>query len=80
MQEGKTLQLCAPKGMVISPGMKLQMEGFGMPFSTDDNLTGFGNLIVEFNVLFPSAIEIECKCQLKDYFSKLLSYFNNVSM
>mmetsp|Transcript_1409 Transcript_1409/g.1287 ORF Transcript_1409/g.1287 Transcript_1409/m.1287 type:complete len:247 (+) Transcript_1409:606-1346(+) len=61
--DGKKIDISTMKGEVITPGMRLQLQGLGMPFHKD--AMSHGNLYVDFDVEFPKRGEIKNPEELK---------------
>jgi DnaJ-class molecular chaperone len=50
---GKTIPICSPEGLVIQPYTNHAVEGLGLPNRETKHA---GNLIIEFNMIFPTKI------------------------
>jgi len=62
--DGKTLNFITEQGNIISPGMRKQIKGKGMPFYKDSMSSG--HLYIDFEIEFPKKGEINKIEELKN--------------
>jgi len=55
--DGKKILVSTKEGEVLTPGVKKQLDGLGMPFYRDN--MSHGNLYITFNIEFPKAKELK---------------------
>nr|ODN87502.1 chaperone regulator [Cryptococcus depauperatus CBS 7841] len=63
--DGRRIQVSLPEGQIIQPGQETRVPGEGMPVSKPGSVKKAGDLIVRWNVVFPSRLTPEQKKELR---------------
>ncbi|WWC86485.1 uncharacterized protein L201_001362 [Kwoniella dendrophila CBS 6074] len=63
--DGKRIDVSTPEGQIVQPGQETRIQGEGMPVSKAGSAKKKGDLIVKWNVVFPTRITPEQKKELR---------------
>ncbi|KIR27857.1 chaperone regulator [Cryptococcus deuterogattii 99/473] len=63
--DGRRIQVSLPEGQIVQPGQETRIQGEGMPVSKANSLKKSGDLVVKWNVVFPTRLSPEQKKDLR---------------
>ncbi|WVF70260.1 hypothetical protein IAT40_005049 [Kwoniella sp. CBS 6097] len=63
--DGRRIQVSPPEGQIVQPGQETRIAGEGMPVSKAGSAKKKGDLIVKWNVVFPSRLTSAQKQELR---------------
>lgn len=63
--DGRRIHVSLPEGQIVQPGQETRIQGEGMPVSKASSLKKSGDLVVKWNVVFPTRLSPEQKKDLR---------------
>ncbi|KAK4684022.1 hypothetical protein P7C73_g6189, partial [Tremellales sp. Uapishka_1] len=63
--DGRRIPVSLPEGQIVQPGQETRIAGEGMPVSKAGSAKRTGDLVVRWNVIFPTSLRPEQKKELR---------------